>query len=62
MDTYTAPSDPPCPVAHMGDVPVAGNDPVFYTHHANIDRMFALLGDQVRDTVRLVEHADLQLP
>src|SRR5260370_40368756 len=30
-----------CPVAHMGDVPVAGNDPVFYTHHANIDRMFS---------------------
>jgi hypothetical protein len=32
---------PTCPVAHMGDVPVAGNDPVFYTHHANIDRMFS---------------------
>ena len=32
---------PTCPVAHMGDVPVAGNDPVFYEHHANIDRMWA---------------------
>jgi hypothetical protein len=25
----------------MGDVPVAGNDPVFYFHHANIDRLWA---------------------
>jgi hypothetical protein len=32
---------PNCPVAHMGDVPVAGNDPVFYSHHANIDRLWA---------------------
>lgn len=32
---------PNCPVAHMGDVPVAGNDPIFYSHHANIDRMWA---------------------
>ena len=32
---------PTCPVAHMGDVPVAGNDPVFYVHHANIDRLWA---------------------
>ncbi len=32
---------PTCPIAHMGDVPVAGNDPVFYHHHANIDRMWA---------------------
>ncbi len=30
-----------CPVAHMGDVPVAGNDPVFYHHHANIDRLWS---------------------
>ena len=30
-----------CPVAHMGDVPVAGNDPIFYEHHANIDRIWA---------------------
>jgi hypothetical protein len=30
-----------CPVAHMGDVPVAGNDPIFYLHHANIDRLWA---------------------
>jgi len=32
---------PDCPVAHMGDVPVAGNDPIFYSHHANIDRLWA---------------------
>jgi hypothetical protein len=32
---------PTCPVAHMGDVPVAGNDPIFMTHHANIDRLWA---------------------
>jgi Common central domain of tyrosinase/Polyphenol oxidase middle domain len=32
---------PTCPVAFMGDVPVAGNDTVFYHHHANIDRMWA---------------------
>lgn len=32
---------PTCPVAHMGDVPLAGNDPVFYSHHGNIDRLFA---------------------
>ena len=32
---------PTCPVAHMGDVPVAANDPVFYKHHANIDRKWS---------------------
>ncbi|MDP9263865.1 MAG: tyrosinase family protein [Acidobacteriota bacterium] len=32
---------PTCPVAHMGDVPLAGNDPVFYFHHSNIDRLWA---------------------
>jgi Common central domain of tyrosinase/Polyphenol oxidase middle domain len=32
---------PTCPVAYMGDVPVAGNDPIFYSHHANIDRLWA---------------------
>lgn len=32
---------PTCPVAHMGDVPVAGNDPIFYSHHGNIDRLWA---------------------
>ena len=30
-----------CPIAHMGDVPVAANDPIFYVHHANIDRLWA---------------------
>lgn len=37
---------PTCPVAHMGDVPVAGNDPVFYSHHANIDRLWACWQNQ----------------
>jgi len=32
---------PTCPVAHMGDVPVAANDPIFYHHHDNIDRLWA---------------------
>jgi hypothetical protein len=32
---------PTCPVAHMGDVPVAGNDPIFLEHHGNIDRLWA---------------------
>jgi hypothetical protein len=30
-----------CPVAEMGLVPVAANDPIFYEHHANIDRLWA---------------------
>lgn len=30
-----------CPVAYMGDVPVAANDPIFYDHHAEIDRIWA---------------------
>ena len=32
---------PTCPVAHMGDVPVAANDPIFYHHHDNIDRLWS---------------------
>jgi hypothetical protein len=32
---------PTCPIAHMGDVPVAANDAIFYSHHANIDRLWA---------------------
>ncbi|KAH9989732.1 tyrosinase [Russula compacta] len=27
---------------HMGDVPVAGFDPIFYLHHANVDRLLSL--------------------
>jgi tyrosinase len=27
---------------HMGDVPMAPNDPVFWLHHANIDRLWAI--------------------
>ncbi|GLQ88757.1 tyrosinase family protein [Dyella flagellata] len=30
-----------CPVALMGLVGVAANDPIFYMHHTNIDRMWA---------------------
>jgi len=30
-----------CPVAVMGLVGVAANDPIFYEHHANIDRMWS---------------------
>jgi hypothetical protein len=30
-----------CPVALMGLVGVAANDPIFYIHHANIDRMWS---------------------
>ncbi|KAK1759781.1 common central domain of tyrosinase-domain-containing protein [Echria macrotheca] len=30
------------PVGHMGDVPVAGFDPIFFMHHCNIDRQFAI--------------------
>ena len=29
-----------CPSGYMGAVPAAGNDPIFYTHHANIDRLY----------------------
>ncbi|MBW8879146.1 MAG: tyrosinase family protein [Acidobacteria bacterium] len=31
---------PDCPYPLMGDVPVAGTDPIFWLHHANIDRVF----------------------
>jgi hypothetical protein len=29
-----------CPSGYMGFVPSAGNDPIFYSHHANIDRLY----------------------
>jgi len=29
-----------CPSGYMGYVPSAGNDPIFYSHHANIDRVY----------------------
>ena len=29
-----------CAAPHIGWVPVAGNDPVFYMHHTNIDRLW----------------------
>jgi hypothetical protein len=31
---------PDCPYPLMGDVPVAATDPIFWLHHANIDRIF----------------------
>ncbi|KAL7270646.1 hypothetical protein RUND412_006640 [Rhizina undulata] len=27
---------------HMGEVPVAGFDPIFWLHHANVDRLYAI--------------------
>ena len=37
-----------CGSGYMGSVPAAGNDPIFYSHHANIDRLYEcwLKGDQ----------------
>lgn len=29
-----------CNAPHMGQVPAAGNDPIFYLHHRNIDRIW----------------------
>lgn len=29
-----------CPTGYMGAVPAAGLDPIFYSHHANIDRLY----------------------
>lgn len=29
-----------CPSGYMGFVPSAGNDPIFFSHHANIDRLY----------------------
>lgn len=29
-----------CPSGYMGYVPTAGNDPIFYAHHTNIDRLY----------------------
>ncbi|HEX8448933.1 MAG TPA: tyrosinase family protein, partial [Allosphingosinicella sp.] len=29
-----------CPSGYMGYVPTAGNDPIFFSHHANIDRLY----------------------
>ena len=29
-----------CPSGYMGYVPTAGDDPIFYSHHANIDRLY----------------------
>ncbi|MET0381914.1 MAG: tyrosinase family protein [Burkholderiaceae bacterium] len=30
-----------CPVTDMGSVPYSSNDPIFWVHHANIDRMWS---------------------
>lgn len=29
-----------CPSGYMGSIPVSANDPIFYSHHANIDRLY----------------------
>lgn len=46
---------PDCPFPLMGDVPVAGTDPIFWLHHANIDRIFECwlkLGGTVPDNLK----------
>ena len=46
---------PDCPYPLMGDVPVAGTDPIFWLHHANIDRIFECwlkLGGTVPDSLK----------
>jgi tyrosinase len=51
---------PGCPYPLMGDVPVAGTDPIFWLHHANIDRIFECwlkLGGAVPDNLKNLPHS-----
>ncbi len=51
---------PDCPYPLMGDVPVAGTDPIFWLHHANIDRIFECwlkLGGKVPDNLKSIQYA-----
>jgi hypothetical protein len=53
---------PGCPYPLMGDVPVAGTDPIFWLHHANIDRIFECwlkLGGAVPDDLKTLPHSFL---
>lgn len=45
-----------CPSGYMGYVPSAGNDPIFYSHHANIDRVYECWL-RVNPTARLPNNA-----
>jgi len=45
-----------CPSGYMGYVPSAGNDPIFYSHHANIDRLYECWL-RVNPTARLPNNA-----
>jgi hypothetical protein len=45
-----------CPSGYMGYVPSAGNDPIFYSHHANIDRLYECWL-QVAPSARLLNNA-----
>jgi hypothetical protein len=50
---------PDCPYPLMGKVAVAGNDPIFWLHHANIDRIFECwlqLGGKVPDEYLIKEY------
>ena len=51
---------PDCPYPLMGDVPVAGTDPIFWLHHANIDRIFECwlkLGGTVPNNLKNISHS-----
>ncbi|MFY9822349.1 MAG: tyrosinase family protein [Thermoanaerobaculia bacterium] len=51
---------PGCPYPLMGDVPVAGTDPIFWLHHANIDRIFECwlkLGGTVPDDLKNIPYS-----
>ncbi|HSS77194.1 MAG TPA: tyrosinase family protein [Thermoanaerobaculia bacterium] len=51
---------PDCPYPLMGDVPVAGTDPIFWLHHANIDRIFECwlkLGGTVPNNLKNIPHS-----
>jgi hypothetical protein len=50
---------PGCPYSVMGDVPISSNDPIFWFHHANIDRIFECwlqLGGKVPDDLLSQEY------
>lgn len=47
-----------CQTGYMGSVPAAGNDPIFYSHHANIDRLYECWV-RVSPTTRLPTGAQL---
>jgi hypothetical protein len=51
---------PGCPYPLMGDVPVAGTDPIFWLHHGNIDRIFECwlkLGGAVPNDLKTIPYS-----